>query len=211
MPKGVFYLNEASRAPGYTSAPHALTFPNIHFYPNWWHMPEHTNTHTPSNLPFNKPLKSVNYSGGWRDVLCHLQRHPHKLETRGTSALSSAVGSCQHILTSPGGVQLGLTSSGAPGPPVPTAATSLSVSLSSTQLQNPARAYMRAHKSANTHTCSGAPTCLQPRSYVPAPCHSGPQTTSVLRSHQAQSQRARRLYWPATFMCFFFARKERMM
>ena len=117
MPKGVFYLNEASRAPGYTSAPHALTFPNIHFYPNWWHMPEHTNTHTPSNLPFNKPLKSVNYSGGWRDVLCHLQRHPHKLETRGTSALSSAVGSCQHILTSPGGVQLGLTSSGAPGPP----------------------------------------------------------------------------------------------
>lgn len=43
-----------------------------------------------------------------------------------TSALSSAAGGCQHILTSPGGVQLGLTSCGARGAsPAPAAAPSL--------------------------------------------------------------------------------------
>lgn len=72
-----------------------------------------------AHLPFNKLLKSVNYRETWCDVLCHLQRRLHKLEMRGraTSALSSASGSCQHILTSPGGGQLGLTSSGARGGP----------------------------------------------------------------------------------------------
>lgn len=82
----------------------------------------HTHTFKPPSdtyQPFNKPLKSVNYRETWCEVLCHLQRHPHKLEMRGrtTSALSSATGSCQHTLTSPGGVQLGLTSSSAPGAP----------------------------------------------------------------------------------------------
>lgn len=71
-----------------------------------------------SHFPFNKALKSVNYSSPWHDVLCHLLRNPHELKTRGwaTSALSSATGSCQHFLTSPGGAQLGLRSCSAQGP-----------------------------------------------------------------------------------------------
>lgn len=84
-----------------------------------------------AHLPFSKPWKVLITAKTWCDVLRHLPRHPHKLETRGraTSALSSAAGSCQHILTSPGGVQLGLTSSRARGGlPDPTAAASLSLS-----------------------------------------------------------------------------------
>lgn len=100
----------------------------------------------------------------------HLQRHPHKLKMRGraTPALSSASGSCQHILTSPGGGQLGLTSSGAPGP------------LSSYSC------YLSLHQT-HTHTKTNIHIWTQ-ISCAHKSCHMGPQTMSVLYSHQAQSQ-----------------------
>lgn len=129
-----FYMNETSRET--TSAI---------IYMNRWHIPTHTRTHVPTptrpTYPSTNPWKGVDYSGTWRDVLCHLQTHPHELKMSGwaTFALSSASGSCQHILTSPGGIQLGLTACRARGPPG-FYSCYLSLSLSNT------------HKYKNTHT-----------------------------------------------------------
>ena len=144
-----------------------LAFPNTHFYPNWWHMPEHTHTHLPT-YPSTNPWK-VLITGEGDVMCCAIFRDIHISWRREALLLSNLPREAVNTSWPPREASSWVWRLLEPrGPLVPTAATSLSLSLSNTRIQNPARAYMKAHKSANAHACSGAPTSLQLRSYVRA-------------------------------------------